>query len=95
MTTESLIPPIVTGNNYAGDCILLRSNGMPVRVGDIVESFRGTKYKVTGGRAPLNGHSTGRVWVTDPEGSPENDHEYFPTVFDLHWQPVQKSAKTK
>jgi len=55
------------------------TTGEPVRIGDIVKTFRGEPCTISGGRAPHKPASTGRVWVE------EFSQEYFPSVFDLEW----------
>jgi len=55
------------------------TTGEPVRIGDIVKTFRGETCTISGGRAPHKPASTGRVWVE------EFSQEYFPSVFDLEW----------
>lgn len=61
-----------------GDWTLERMDGTPVCIGEMLETHRGDRYTITGGRPPHKPASTGRVWV-------EGGGEYFPSVFDLTW----------
>lgn len=53
------------------------SSKAPVNKGEILTSFRGEQYEVTGWREPQHSGSTGRVWV---QGG-----EFFPSVFNCEW----------
>lgn len=46
----------------------------PVKKGDILPSFRGEEYEITGWREPQHAGSTGRIFV--------KNGEYFPGVFN-------------
>lgn len=64
---------------------LYHPDGRAVKPGDEVTSFRGEKYIVAGW--PKNGRN--RVWVREP-GAPHtasSEREFFPTVFNLRWEP--------
>lgn len=60
--------------------------GAPIAIGDVVETFRGEKVRVTGFKAPTHSGSTGRVYVQPLElkegfvGLPGFNREYFPSV---------------
>jgi hypothetical protein len=70
---------MITSTNYAGRTCTLTHNGQPVQPGEILESFRGDQYRITGGRAPHHPASTGKVWT--------DGGEFFPSVFDCKWTP--------
>lgn len=74
----------------AGNRILVRANGSPLKVGDLVTTFRGEIGVLTGWREPAHSGSTGRVYVSDV-GSEYHEyaHEWFPSVIDAHWEEVQ------
>lgn len=61
-----------------------KDTGLPIAIGDNVNSFRGEEAIVTGGTPPHKEGSTGRVDVRwsglDSSGS------YFPSVFNLEWR---------
>lgn len=57
--------------------------GALVEVGDLVTSFRGEEWTVTGWREPQHAGSTGRVYVKPFEGDGLSSREFFPSVFDL------------
>jgi hypothetical protein len=94
MSTNNTNPnhfPIIS-TDYAGrQCVLRTPSGVSVGVGHIATSFRGEKYIVVNGTAPHKASSSGRVCVC-PYGAnpkdPRNTDEFFPTVFDLVWVPV-------
>lgn len=60
---------------------LYHSDGRAVQPGDEVISFRGEKFVVTGW--PKTGRN--RVWVRSSDSAYE--HEFFPSVFNLSWEP--------
>lgn len=49
-----------------------------VKVGEVRKDFRGKASRVTGGRPPKHGGSTGRIHVT-------NGGEFYPSVFGCAW----------
>jgi hypothetical protein len=50
---------------------------VPVKMNQMIVSFRGEEMKLLGGSPPYKPSSTGKVWV-------ENG-EYYPGVFNLKW----------
>ena len=60
---------------------LINEQGIEVKVGDTVTSFRGEKNVVTGWRKPHHAGSTGCVFVKIGTC----DSEYFPSVYGLKW----------
>ena len=76
--------PIIQEDGAGRPCILVDAHGEPVKQGQTVVHRDGT-YTVTGGRAPKQPGSTGRVWVErgDEFG------EYFPSVFGMSWTVIQ------
>lgn len=63
--------------------LVYSSTGEPVRVGDIVKTFRSDVVQVEGIREPQHEGSTGRVWVRSLYNSTKR--EYFPGVIDAKW----------
>jgi hypothetical protein len=62
----------ITSTNYAGETMTLvdKTTLLPITEGDVRTTSRGDVYAVTGGRAPHNENSTGKVWCTlTPFGS--------------------------
>jgi len=62
----------ITSKNYAGETMTLvdKTTLLPITEGDVRTTSRGDVYAVTGGRAPHNENSTGKVWCTlTPFGS--------------------------
>jgi len=57
--------------------------GRNLRLGDIVETFRGERGTVTGGTSPHKQGSTGRVYVEMENGGWAS--EFFPSVIDAKW----------
>ena len=60
------------------------TTGLPVTVGDIVETFRGESVKVRAVYAPHKDGSTGRVRLSWIEGGWEQ--ECFPGVIGAEWR---------
>jgi hypothetical protein len=56
--------------------------GLPVRVGDITETFRGQPVKVLGWALPLTPESTGRVTIAGEAGAAD----FYPSVIDAEWR---------
>lgn len=52
--------------------------GMPVLANELMESFRGDQYRITGGRPPHKPSSEGFVWTAD-------NRELYPSVFECKW----------
>lgn len=88
--------PIIS-TDYAGrQCVLRTPAGVSVGVGYVATSFRGEKYLVTGGQAPHKASSSGRVSMCVPGADPKNLRnivEFFPTVVDLVWVPVNEPQR--
>ena len=59
---------------------LVNSQGVPVKIGDTVTSFRGKVAKVTGSFPPERPGSSGRIYVKFEDGGANG--EYYPNVFD-------------
>ncbi len=53
-----------------------------VKIGDVLTSSQGERYILRGWHAPHKISSTGRVFVAREE-SPDDEEQYFPTVFEL------------
>ena len=64
------------------------SDGRPVEKGEFVTCFRGDKYVIRGWRKPHKPSSTGRVYAgeLDDKGNEIHGVEYFPSVFNMHWE---------
>lgn len=68
---------------------LYKADGSPVRRGEIVTSFRGEEWIVTGW--PSDGRN--RVYVMHAEDT-KSTAEFFPSVFDLSWDAPVKEELT-
>lgn len=67
--------------------VLKNENDEIVKLGDKVTSFRGEQAIVLGWSLPRHAGSSGRVFVQWLEKD-TFQHEYFPSVFDLHIEEV-------
>lgn len=63
--------------------LVYRSTGIPVKVGDVVDTFRGEQSVVEGWREPLTPESTGRVLIRLGSSQP---FPYYPSVIDAEWR---------
>ena len=86
-------PLPITSRNHAGEvCALyhqdLAKGQEPLKLGDLIVTFRNEPLTLTGGEAPHKESSTGRVFAKLP-GS-KFDGSYFPGVFDLVWRPLEQ-----
>lgn len=63
--------------------LVYNSTGEPVKVGDIVKTFRDDVVQVESIREPHHAGSTGRVYVRSLDHS--TLREYFPGVIDAKW----------
>jgi len=63
--------------------------GQVAQRGDIVTSFRGERFTLTGARAPHNGSSTGRICVREG-GVDGMASEFFPSVCGLKWKAIRR-----
>lgn len=79
------ITTLITAN---GAILVHEKTGQPVQKGEIVESFRGERYRVTGGSAPHHAGSTGRVWLQREGVEPDKIGaiEFYPGVVGLKWE---------
>lgn len=69
--------------------LVYESTGVPVKVGDIAETFRGEKVEVSGIDEPRHACSTGRVYVRDESADSEFggfSNSYFPSVIGAVWR---------
>ena len=65
---------------------LINTNtGQPVKTGDIVQDFRGTRWVLEGGREPHKPSSTGFVWLRSIDGR-GHSREFYPSVIGAAWR---------
>lgn len=62
--------------------LIHKPTGKPVKVGDVLRSFRGEDWTVTGWQEPKNINSTGRVCVARGEWN----QSFYPSVFSCEWR---------
>lgn len=74
---------MIQSTDHTGRAHYLKNvrTGQPVERGQTLETFRGERLAIIGGRAPHHSASTGRVWT-------ETGREYFPAVFGCTWEAV-------
>lgn len=77
----------ITSTDYLGrECTLVHeSTNEPVKINEVVKSFRGDPYRVTGGRAPHKPDSQGKVWFSI-SADDNIGGEFYPTVLGLRWR---------
>jgi hypothetical protein len=77
----------ITSTDYLGrECTLVHeSMNEPVKIDEVVKSFRGEPYRVIGGRAPHKSSSQGKVWYGDPQDE-QIGGEFYPSVLGLQWR---------
>lgn len=70
---------LIQGVDYAGrKCTLVHEGTLvPVKQGEVVQTFRGESIAISGGYPPRKPGSTGRVW--------SDSDEVFPSVCNLAW----------
>ncbi len=61
-------------------------SGAAVQVGEVCSTGKGETVTITGGRAPRNPGSSGRVWVRLANGT---QTEYYPNVVNAKWLPIK------
>lgn len=66
--------------------VLVREGGEAVELGEIILTFRDEERKLVGADAPHKPSSTGKVYVTNPDGT--STSQYFPSVFGLVWKEI-------
>ena len=63
--------------------LLVDQNGVELRIGDTVHTFRGERMTLAGMTPPAHPGSTGRVYLTDPKD--DSGREFYPSVIGAKW----------
>jgi hypothetical protein len=66
--------------------LVYSNDNEPVRVGDIILTFRNEMYELESMREPHHSGSTGRVYVKPVFGN-DSSREFFPSVVGAEWVP--------
>ena len=74
---------MITSTDHANRICTLTYNGQPIKLGEILEDFRGNYYRVTGGQAPHKPSSSGKIYT--------DGGNYYPAVFGCQWTPTNQT----
>lgn len=81
----------LTRMGFDGAYILKHQDGREVQVKEVVKhAHDGKSWLITGGTAPHNENSTGKIFVRDALAIASIDRTFYPSVFDMKWDKVQK-----
>ena len=79
--------PVTLSNAYKGGIMKLvnQNTGAPIKTGDIVRDFRGTRWILEGGRPPHKESSSGFVWLRSTDER-RLSREFYPFVIGAKWE---------